>query len=848
MAISHTSRKEPTARKMNAEAPSSRIQGHATAWLKLLFVFIVCQVSVVQSLIVHRSNYGVVFKKVAEATNGEQMWRHTFHLVLPNGTSLDPIKFQCDDQREFKMCNRFKDTLEHIDKIRVQSKTNLENVIASIKNIIPESSLDSRAGRRHRSLLPFIGDLSSTLFGTAKQADVDALKHAMQAVIRKQSQMIHAFQGNSFLMSSFMSAVNFRLQTAMNAIRLNNNVLKSTFTSLQNIIDSNSRAENTLLRSLSYQIRTSSNIAHHVSNLEMGIHDLVEGKLSSFLVPAHDIMKLLKHVQAYLLKNHPQFGISHQNVDFYYKEGVTQYSRVNSSIFFTINIPITQRRHKFKIFKVITFPVPLNQSTSHGTFLKPEFPYLAIEKHGKHFIQLSESDVAHCLGARKVCKLQVPQQIVQKPTCLSAIFLQQTAYVSKECDFRFKSQSISPKVIYLSKHEILLSNISSLSLSCNSTLKREPGCMFCIVKLPCFCSVKANDYFIPPRLSECLQDTEKVSKLYPVNLALLHNFFEIDQLHNILGDSTLDTYWNISIPNFTLFDHHFKKLIANDKVAELSLKRIAEKAKNNEIVYQSLSDPILNGDLFSVNTWNSPSGYIAMSALCLCFILGIFLLLTMFKLRKLTMAVMILQATKQASASPLSQAPYLVWNPPTSALAATEPPALLAMFENSFWHSLLCSFILICFLVISCIILSRYFYRKHTVLFLEISNGQMCVKIPLLQLAFCPKYCRITSTDNPEVLNLHGSLFKPMLKLNWNNLEIQYKLTNQTVTIPKDIKIGYITKLKLRKILDTPFAAYLIIIHNNNTEYVETEINGTESNIDIKKPSAPAIYPEVDKL
>ena len=46
-----------------------------------------------------------------------------------------------------------------------------------------------------------------------------------------------------------------------------------------------------------------------------------------------------------------------------------------------------------------------------------------------------------------------------------------------------------------------------------------------------------------------------------------------------------------------MYTHKFKKLLASDKSDHLSLKRMVIAAKKDEIIFQTLAEPILDGHL-----------------------------------------------------------------------------------------------------------------------------------------------------------------------------------------------------------------------------------------------------------
>jgi hypothetical protein len=70
-----------------------------------------------------------------------------------------------------------------------------------------------------------------------------------------------------------------------------------------------------------------------------------------------------------------------------------------------------------------------------------------------------------------------------------------------------------------------------------------------------------------------------------------------------LGNTYFKQSVNITIPDFKIYTHKFKEILASDRNDPLSLKRMVKSAKKDETIFQSLSEPILDGQLQLSQTW-----------------------------------------------------------------------------------------------------------------------------------------------------------------------------------------------------------------------------------------------------
>ena len=143
-----------------------------------------------------------------------------------------------------------------------------------------------------------------------------------------------------------------------------------------------------------------------------------------------------------------------------------------------------------------------------------------------------------------------------------------------------------------------------LALDCPNGQTIRKGCAFCIMTIPCRCSVTSDNLYLPPRLGECNNNTNDITILHPVNLALLQEFFNEDTHSTIFGDTIFDEFVNLQIPSFHIFNHSFSQYLANDNKQHISLKRIAKAMKKDGTVFQTLAASMIAG---KVEVESSPS-------------------------------------------------------------------------------------------------------------------------------------------------------------------------------------------------------------------------------------------------
>ena len=94
--------------------------------------------------------------------------------------------------------------------------------------------------------------------------------------------------------------------------------------------------------------------------------------------------------------------------------------------------------------------------------------------------------------------------------------------------------------------------------------------------------------------------------MHPVNLALIPEISLIQ-----FGDTTFQQYLDLKVPYFKIFNHSFSKYLAVDQKQHLSLKKMAKLAKEDETVFQSLADSMIDCQIdFAVDSFPDTRGTI----------------------------------------------------------------------------------------------------------------------------------------------------------------------------------------------------------------------------------------------
>ena len=76
------------------------------------------------------------------------------------------------------------------------------------------------------------------------------------------------------------------------------------------------------------------------------------------------------------------------------------------------------------------------------------------------------------------------------------------------------------------------------------------------------------------------------------------------KLNNFFADTTYANQLNVTIPKFKIYRHNMHQVLANDQNNHLSLSKMADQAKQDQMLFQSLTEPLLDGQLGIKPDWH----------------------------------------------------------------------------------------------------------------------------------------------------------------------------------------------------------------------------------------------------
>ena len=534
-------------------------------------------------------------------------------------------------------------------------------------------------------------------------------------------------------------------------------------------------------------------------------------------------------------KSYSQFHLTHLNPSYYYSNGKFMYARNHSSLYVTLKFPLSSFSHPLELYKAISLPVPVqHNSTSslHATQLLTLPDYFAITPHHDLYVPLSSSDLINCQhDSIMLCDINLALRPITVPNCIMALFSNNRHQINNLCNFRFTQNLLKPNIIELTATSALVYNHKNLVLDCPEKKTIIPGCIFCIVNIPCRCSLSTAALYLSPRLVDCYNSSSSFTIVHPVNLALLQEFFDDSRLNSIFGDTKFPKPVNLSVPDFKFYNHSFSDIIANDHKMHLSLKKIAVAVKKDQKVFHNLAEPILDGLIGVPQTWPDFSAILGFSAIAISIFAIVLCIITFCKVKKLATSLLVLQQVQNAVSTTVPSFIFHIDTPTTSSYSN------FFTTEFSWIHaSVIIGTIVFVLILIVLFLLLKYKSRKCTILALELTSGGKCVIVPIMNLSLCPSYYQLSK---PHIRDVSlGRLPSRSLIVTWSPFHIVDKRSKVSVPVPSTFGLNILNYLKCRQILLQPFSAYVVVIHNNYAFYLNNDFDLPETAIECQTSSS----------
>ena len=600
-----------------------------------------------------RPSYGVVFSTIDYIHNSGSFWNHLYALPILGRSLLPPratddiykqlicdefvyadgIKEHPDTMHENTnslVCTHLRDSLKSyvtrrnslIDSI----ETNLDSVqLLTSGTLNKDSSNSDSHKRKKRGLFQDVtSGILSHLFGMAKSKDMKAVKnHVAKLTEYTQSNFenIHLYHDT---LQSVLNVQQHEIQNASININLTMNKLNSMIDWVSQVQQEVTNSENqsinrdhklhitirllsqnsaALDKAILDQIASLEHLDHEINNYLQGLQTLSEGHLSLQLVKPQQLRVLVDKINT-KLQHSPdtsEFYINIKSLDQFYGLTVQVFKHENN-LLIRLNFPLASRDSSFKILKIRSLKVPLDQNeTGPYRFTKLEnlSPFLAVSSSEQYHMNLDIYDLMTCQGHSqlRICDPMLMATSKEILTCEFALYLDIPAEIDRLCQVSYIEQKVNPaEMISLGGRRVLLSSTKErYVMTCpRAEPTLIPICSFCVFTLPCGCDLRSKSNLIQRIMSNCSENSSQEEVQYPINLAATREVYKdirAEQIQNLTGSSTFPTLPRITYPEYSI-ERLDTSQVASQSAHIINFKKINKLRSQNQKIYQSSAELI----------------------------------------------------------------------------------------------------------------------------------------------------------------------------------------------------------------------------------------------------------------
>ncbi len=641
--------------------------------------------------------------------------------------------------------------------------------------------------RNKRAVLGFMAPLFNSIFGIATEPQVNRIQENIQRLYKNQQNSVNSSQEIRNDLISLQDATNKRIANLWTGISELNVNARQTEQWIRNLThDTNEYFENVerKITDIYSWIRTTSTIhdnanlvlidavtiSDQIDNWRQAIVGLAGGLIPERLIRKSDMISSLTTIKSWVNQRNPDFRLIHDELDvqyYYLNKLATSFVKAEEdrlTLIVHVGVPLSTLKSVFKIYQMITRPVPLMANDSetlagYTNLDKEQIPdYIAVSESGEFYNQLSQSDYEYCISRHDTtCPILATIHDVSKLNCAGALFFNYHEAVQDLCVFNvYNNDDFKSYIEYVTEGKYLVATPDfNYQVMCPEKARNPQKGFLSLVTLPCACEIQTTDIRIPASLAMCNDKTTDVQLHYPINAAQLM-LLDIDDFDLNVPITKLPIISDKMKSN----DIDLRPFIHRDKKFSINLAK--KTAINQDGKHDLLAPkPPVNYD----NGMNWDYIYLITSlVLSVSTTCGLLVLTALVYIKWKTVIPLLLLLTQRTERMPLAEAKPTV---PLSVLSIDNTILIVQV-------SILASALLL-FLTNSCV---RHYragkFRKQTSIELHstgslvISDGQIAHVFELFTIQACLLNVKITKLPAISRINVTFNAFqKPKLQIEW---------------------------------------------------------------------------------
>ena len=355
-----------------------------------------------------------MFQKTNEVFINDAHWSVTFvHDLRPFQTLISQIENDLarTDEIVRTITNYYESSIltgyvETFESLHVEIDLLTDMYKSVYDNFDEYQSLSVDYQRSKRSLIPFIGQLMSTLFGTVSENELDNINRNIKALASNQEQIIHDLDVSLSVLNLTRMQVTENRRSIMDLIIVVQKLDRKIFSLQQAFSQEFVRLEQFIHTYLQFQmildeIRLMTQDAiFYLENLKSELNMLSMHHLSTNTISPKDLKELLIEVESKLPNNFELLRNPRKDIWYFYKTLTCVTYLEDDEIRIILKIPLINTREEYEVYKIHNLPLPVHRVVPNQTDIllkySLETEMLMVSKDKETFSLLSESTFQMC--------------------------------------------------------------------------------------------------------------------------------------------------------------------------------------------------------------------------------------------------------------------------------------------------------------------------------------------------------------------------------------------------------------------------------------------------------------------
>ena len=367
-----------------------------------------------------------------------------------------------------------------------------------------------------RSVLPFVGEAMSFLFGTVSDKDLENINKNIDILASNQQEILHDLEFTMSVLNATRIEVSKNRRSIMSIIEIIME-LDEKIDRLESILEKKlawlEQFVHTVfqLQFLIDELKLSTqDLIIYLDNLKLEIDMLAVNRMSTGLIKPTDLRNILIEIESKIPNN---FGIPVDpklDIWHYYKTISCSAHFKDNQVRIVFEIPLIRTVDKFEVYKVINLPIAIPKDSIQDFSFTSKYgidtEYFMISKNRVKYSLLNLLEFRQCANRHiPYCRVQSPfYRTSMSTSCIIALFTNNTDVRVNHCN-NVVTDDILPRAEYIDRGMwvILTRDIMTFTVNCNNIHPYSVtiNCPFGILKLNNTCKA-FNEFFDIPEYYE----------------------------------------------------------------------------------------------------------------------------------------------------------------------------------------------------------------------------------------------------------------------------------------------------------------------------------------------------------